>query len=273
MKNLFLAFIVGGMLLNADALNDKIENLMGERSYHMNKLFLERLFKNRKAFYVMGRLDSLKLLNTLKENGLLSFNFDKPSMLKITFKASSNPLAFAKSINNSLSMMGYSYVLPIKMQSSLGENVFSYELKTEYVLDPNILIETMKRHGFDFVDIRRISLKEWEYDFSLQEVKLPNARVLVLSSDPVEFKEASGKYWLSVNQNAYLKISSNNPLWQPKIIFYDENLKIIQIIAKENRQQEIALNLLDGVRFIHITDAKNPIILKNGISVIFDAMP
>lgn len=55
--------------------------------------------------------------------------------------------------------------------------------------------------------------------------------------------------------------------------FYDENLKIIQIIAKENRQQEIALNLLNGVRFIHITDAKNPIILKNGISVVFDAMP
>ncbi len=39
MNKLFLAFIVGGMLLNADALNDKIENLMGERSYHMNKLF------------------------------------------------------------------------------------------------------------------------------------------------------------------------------------------------------------------------------------------
>ncbi|OPG63184.1 hypothetical protein [Helicobacter pylori] len=273
MKNLFLAFIVGGTLLSADVLNDKVENLMGERTYQVNKLFLERLFKNRKAFYVMGRLDSLKLLNTLKENGLLSFNFDKPSMLKITFKASSNPLAFAKSINNSLSMMGYSYVLPIKMQSSSGENVFSYELKTEYVLDPNILIETMKRHGFDFVDIRRVSLKEWEYDFALQKIKLPNARALVLSSDPVEFKEASGKYWLSVNQNAYLKISSNNPLWQPKIIFYDENLKIIQIIAKENRQQEIALNLLNGVRFIHITDAKNPIILKNGISVVFDAMP
>lgn len=90
-------------------------------------------------------------------------------MLKITFKASSNPLAFAKSINNSLSMMGYSYVLPIKCKSSLGENVFSYELKTEYVLDPNILIETMKRHGFDFTDIRRVSLKEWEYDFVLQK--------------------------------------------------------------------------------------------------------
>lgn len=36
MKNLFLAFIVGGMLLNADALNDKVENLMGERAYHTN---------------------------------------------------------------------------------------------------------------------------------------------------------------------------------------------------------------------------------------------
>ncbi|MGL2820180.1 hypothetical protein ACQJ96_05530, partial [Helicobacter pylori] len=60
MNKLFLAFIVGGMLLSADALNDKIENLMGERSYHMNKLFLERLFKNRKDFYEMGRLDSLK---------------------------------------------------------------------------------------------------------------------------------------------------------------------------------------------------------------------
>ena len=120
----FLAFIVGGMLLNADALNDKVENLMGERAYHTNKLFLERLFKNRKAFYVMGRLDSLKLLNTLKENGLLSFNFDKPNMLKITFKASSNPLAFAKSINNSLNMMGYSYVLPIKMQSSFRRECF-----------------------------------------------------------------------------------------------------------------------------------------------------
>ncbi|CAJ99652.1 hypothetical protein [Helicobacter acinonychis] len=273
MKNLFLAFIVGGVFLNADALDDKIENLMGERSYHINKHFLEHLFKNRKDFYQMGRLDSLKLLNTLKENGLLSFNFDKPSILKIIFKASSNPLAFAKSINNSLSMMGYSYVLPIKMQSSSDENIFSYELKTEYVLDPNILIETMKGHGFNFVDIRRISLKEWEYDFTLQEIKLPNARALILNSDPVEFKEASGKYWLSMNQKAYLKISSNNPLWQPKIIFYDENLKIIQIIAKENRQQKIALNLLNGVRFIQITDAKNPIILKNGISVVFDAMP
>ncbi|AFI06084.1 hypothetical protein [Helicobacter cetorum] len=267
----FLVLIIGGFL-RADALDAKIESLMGERAYHVNKHFLERLFKNRSAFYQSGRLNSLKLLNTLKENGLLSFNFDKPSVLKVTFKAQSNPLVFAKSINDSLSMMGYSYVLPIKMQSDLGTNTFSYELKTEYVLDPNILIETMSKHGFNFVDIRRVSLKEWEYDFNLQEIKLPNARALVLSSEPMELKEASGKYWFSVNQNAYLQVSSNNPLWKPKIVFYDSHLKIIQIISEKHQQQEIALNLLDGVRFIQITDARNPNILKNGISVVYDVM-
>lgn len=115
MKNFFLVFIVGGMFLNVDVLNDKVENLMGECVYYMNKFFLECLFKNCKVFYVMGCLDFLKLFNIFKENGFLFFNFDKLSMLKIIFKVLSNFLVFVKSINNFLSMMGYLYVLFIKM--------------------------------------------------------------------------------------------------------------------------------------------------------------
>ncbi|WP_104761041.1 hypothetical protein [Helicobacter cetorum] len=272
-KNILAILIIGGAcFLRADSLDLKTKSLMGDRAYYTNKHFLERLFKNRAFYYdKSGRIDLLKLLNTLKENGLLSLNFDRPSALKVTFKAQSNALLFAKSISSSLSMMGYSYVLPIKMQSYSGMSTFSYEIKAEYALDPNILIDTMKKHGFNFVDIRRISLKEWEYDFSLVEAKMPNARVLSLSNEPVELKEASGKYWLSVSQNARLNISSSNPLWQPKIVFYDNNLKIIQVISEHNRMKEITINLLEGVRFIQVSDTKNPIVLKNGISVVYDS--
>ncbi|WP_104747547.1 hypothetical protein [Helicobacter cetorum] len=268
-KHLFLVLMIGGAFLKADSLDLRAKSLMGERAYQINKHFLERLFKNRNTYYKSGQVDLIKLLNTLKENGLLSLSFDKPSVLKVTFKAQSNPILFAKSINSSLNMMGYSYVLPIKMQSSSGASTFSYEIKTEYVLDPNILIDTMKKHGFNFMDIRRVSLKEWEYDFALENAKLPNAKAIFVGSEPIELKEASGKYWLSVNQNARLSIHSSSPLWQPKVVFYDRNLKIIQVIAEKNKTKEIAINLLDGVRFIQITDARNPIILKNGISVVY----
>ncbi|WP_095294072.1 hypothetical protein [Helicobacter sp. 13S00482-2] len=249
-------------------LDEKVQNLIGIQSYNVNKNFINRIFENRDSFYLDGRLDIKKVVTTLKDNGLLILKFNQPGDLNITFASQTTPIFLARSINSALSSMGYSYFAVSQAQYKKGMSKIVFSFSTEHALDPSIIINELAKRGYIFLDIKRNSISDWEYDVELIDPKLANTKE-IQAPQTLEVTEVSGEYWFSVKGKGNITIISNNNSWRPRIVLYDKNLQIINLITQSATAKEITLTILEGVGFIMVTDAQNPAIIKNGIKVDF----
>ncbi|PAF47025.1 hypothetical protein BKH41_08300 [Helicobacter sp. 12S02232-10] len=262
--SLFLSVFFG------DGFDDKIQNLIGSQSYSVNKNFIDRIFRDKQSFYTDGRIDIKKLVTTLKDNGLLTLKFNEPSELHITFVSQTTPIFLTRSINSALSSMGYSYFAVSKAEYIEGMAKITFSFSTEHALDPAIIIDELAKRGYLFTDIKRNSIFDWEYDIELVEPKLANAREISPSEEVLEVREVSGEYWFSATGSGNITITAKTPYWRPRIVLYDKNLQIINLISQSTTANKITFSLLDGVRFIMVSDTQNPAIIKNGIQVKFE---
>ncbi|CBG39955.1 putative hypothetical periplasmic protein [Helicobacter mustelae 12198] len=262
-------FLLQGLF--ADFLLDKVQNFAGESVFQVNRNFIDRLFENREAFFRDGVLDNKKILETLKNNGLLNLKFDAPKEVSIMFSSHTSPIFLLRSVNSTLASMGYSYFEVKKAEYNEGVARIVFSFMSEYMIDPLIVIDEMNKRGYIFNNISRINMQAWEYDVNLLDSKLPNAHNVEIG-DNFEIKEVSGEYWLQTpDVSGNMNIIANTTEWHPKIIFFDKNLHIIDILKKEESLNNLTFNILKEVRFILVSDNQNPIVLKNGIKVMFSS--
>lgn len=252
-----------------DFLSDKIKNFIGEDTYRVNRNFIEKIFVNRQDFFQEGIVDNKKVLETLKNNGLLSLKFDSPKEVNIIFSSQTSPIFLLRTVNSVLASMGYSYFEVKKADYDDGFASIIFGFTSEYMIDPLIVLEEMNKRGYIFNNVRKINDQAWEYDVTLFDSRLLNARNIDLG-DSLEFKEVSGEYWLQISDvSGNINIVANSAEWKPKIVFFDKDLHIVDILKKQTSINNITFNILKDVRFILISDLRNPTILKSGIRIEF----
>ncbi|WP_104726147.1 hypothetical protein [Helicobacter felis] len=259
-------------LLSGDLLDEKIKNLVGNRFYQTNKNFIARVFQNRRAFYIQDRLQVKKVVDTLKENGLLPLKFGKPGMLYVSFQAKTSPLLLLKTTQAVLASMGYAYfmILEVNYKDSWSKAVFA--LKTEYALDPTLIATLFHKRGFIFADLKRDSLQNWSYYFGVRIPKLANTTTIIPSGNYLDLKEISGEYWLDMTYGGRLNIVANTPVWHPQISFFDASLHMLDFTRSADATSKISINVPDNVRFVKVSDVKNPLVLKGGIKVLLEPL-
>lgn len=243
---------------------------MGDNTYRVNKNFIDKIFLNRQAFFQDGVIDNKKILETLKSNGLLNLKFNSPKEVNIIFSSQTSPIFLLRTVNSVLSSMGYSYfeVKKAEYDGKIASIIFGFT--GEYMIDPLIILEEMNKRGYIFNDIQKINEQAWEYDVTLLDSRLANAKNIELG-DNIDLKEVSGEYWLQVSDiGGNMSITSNSAEWKPKIVFFDKNLHIIDILNKQTNINNIAFNILKDVRFILVSDMRSSTILKSGIRVEFN---
>ncbi|WP_104740078.1 hypothetical protein [Helicobacter bizzozeronii] len=266
-----ILFISTASLLFGGALEDKIQNLIGDRFYLTNRNFIDRVFSNPNSFYdQQGNLQVRKVLQTLKANGLLPLKFKQPGTLRVSFEAQSSPLLLLKTIQSVLSLMGYSYVMVLEMERKQDWSKATFGFSTEYALDPTLLGELFAKKGFEFSDVKRDDLQNWHYAFQVRTPKLANATTIIPTGHFRALKEISGEYWLDMAYSGKLSIIAN-PDWQPQISFFDSSLQMRDFIYEKNPTSKISISIPDGVRFVKISDMQNPIVLKGGIKVLLES--
>ena len=97
LKKIFLFFtIVFTVIVNANSLDDKIENLLGSSEYKIHYKLLNLLFKDQENFYNAKKLKLINILAVLKSNGLLKLKYEKPRELVIEFNISDDPVKSLK---------------------------------------------------------------------------------------------------------------------------------------------------------------------------------
>lgn len=234
-------------------LAQKIESLVGASTYEKQHNFINVIFDPQSAFYKNDKIDSIKVVKTLKENGLLALFFQQPQELKLHFKTSGAPLFFVKIMSDTLRNIGYYRY--VTTSSSLDASAFTWNiaLTAEYATDPLILQNELKKSGAFISDITRESLSEWTYTIDMSHAYL---NVIDLKdSEEVALKHSLYAHWLDCSSiNALTIKSTRRNYWHPYIAFYDASLHLLKVIKKETKYAHLNVKIPLEAKYIKISD-------------------
>jgi len=239
--------------VNIDPLNMKIQTFIDKNIYIQNKAYIDILFSPKSDYYHGEMVNTVKVIQTLKENGLLSLFFKKPTNLKINFKTSGSPIFFVKLMSNTLRNIGYFRYVTKESNLNNREFTWSINLVSEYATDPQVLQNELLKSGCTIVDIEKNSATDWTYIIDMRDGHL-NVDTLV-DGNEVKLKRSVYAHWLDVSNITRLEIqSSRRNNWYPKISYYNSSLNLLKVISKDTKMRKIALNIPRCATYIKISD-------------------
>jgi len=236
-----------------EQLDLKIRSLLDESVYRKNEAYINIIFSPESDFITNSHIDAVKVVETLKENGLLSLYFDKPRELILNFRTSDNPLFFMKIMGDTLRNIGYYRY--VTRESKLDETGFTWSisLKAEYVTDPQILQNELNKSGSVIVDVTMLSQAEWTFSVDMRDGFLNVPRLN--SYENIELKRSLYAYWIDVSEIKELSIqSSRRNSWYPYITYFDSSLRLLKVIKKDTRILHLDLSIPEGAKYIKISD-------------------
>lgn len=268
-------FWVAAFLLSAlawaDAVDDKVRSLVDPKSYVIHQRLIDIIFQDRAAFYLdETRLDSVKVVTTLKDNGLLDiFYRSGPRALSATFRTNQSPHFFLKAIGDSLSDLGYNFTLT----SSMRQDGFFFEwtlnYRSDHAIDPALLAKRLSIYGILIEDISKQE-DNWFYTLSALTPTLPEAQTIVADAEePLLLLNPIGEYWARIDQvGGRLGVRrKTGGLWFPYAVFYDRDLKILKVLTYEQSLRTLFIKVPEGAVYIKITDNYTTENLKHGIQL------
>jgi len=234
-------------------LTSKIKSFLDEETYRENVDFINVIFDPKSAFYENQRVDTVEVIQTLKENGLLKLFFSKPRELKLNFKTSGAPLFFVKIMGDTLRNIGYYRYMTTASNLDASEFIWNITLTSEYATDPLILEKELNESGCKIIDIERNSAYEWTYVVDMDSGYL-NIQELH-SKVKVKLKRSLYAHWLNVSKVKTLNIkSSRRNRWYPYIAYYDASLHLLKVLKRDNIYKDIKLNIPQNAKYIKIAD-------------------
>ena len=257
MVKIFITFLLSLSFLYANKYDDlvfnKIKTLIDANTYRQNSAYIKIIFSPTYDYILEDSVDSVKVISTLKEHGLLNLFFKKPRELNLNFETNGAPLFFVKIMGDTLRNIGYYRY--VTKESNLEDSRFTWKisLNSEYATDPIILQKELLKSGCSIVDIKRNSPDNWTYIIDMQNAHL-NA-IKLSDGEEVRLKRSLYAYWLDVSSVNQVKIKSsyrNN--WYPYIAYYDKNLKLLQVVKRDEKRRLITLNIKEDTHYIKISD-------------------
>ncbi len=234
-------------------LTQKIKTFISESSFEKNKAFIKLIFSPEANYYTQERVNVVKVVETLKENGLLKLFFEKPQELKLSFKTSGSPLFFVKIMGDSLRNIGYYRYVTTESNLNISEFTWMISLKAEYATDPLILQKELKKSGCNIIDVVRNNNNFWEYSIDMTNAYL-NVKT-IQSPNKFKLKRSLYAHWLNISSVQNLTIESSiRDRWYPKISYYDKELHLLKVIKKDEKTRTLSLLIPKDAKYIKISD-------------------
>ncbi len=260
MVNFFFALLLALSLhasqdLNAtsDPLIEKIQSFIDNEVYEQNSAYIDIIFSPKRDYYNGDRVDAVKVIETLKSNGLLNLFFKKPSELTLHFKTSGSPLFFVKIMGDTLRNIGYYRYVTKGSNLDNSEFTWTITLTSEYATDPLILQKELQKSGCNIIDIFRSQPTKWTYIVDMRDGKL-NLQTLT-NGVTVKLKRSLYAKWIDVSEIKKLRITSSpRNSWYPYIAYYDNSLHLLKVIKRDTKRSNIMLNMRDNTHYIKISD-------------------
>lgn len=231
----------------------KIQSFLNEKTYDDNKEFIDVIFEPKSDFFLNERVNTVKVIQTLKENGLLKLFFKTPRELKLNFKTSGAPLFFVKVMADTLRSIGYYRYVTTASNLDASEFTWNINLTSEYATDPLILDKELTKRGCKIIDITMDSLSEWTYVIDITHGFL-NVQELVVNEN-IRLKRSIYAHWLDISKIKELTIkSSRKNSWYPSIAYYDSSLHLLKVTKKNYITRKIELDIPQNTQYIKISD-------------------
>ena len=248
-----MSFEDGQSTEQENALIEKIKTFVSEKDFTKNESFIKLIFSPQANFYRQERVNVVKVVQTLKNNGLLNLFFASPQELRLSFKTNGSPLFFVKIMGDTLRNIGYYRYVTMESHLNSSEFIWTIALQAEYATDPLIMQEELKKSGCAIVDINRKTRTSWEYSIDMSQGRLNVASLK--NSKKVELRRSLYAHWLNVSKIQNLKIKSSfRDRWFPKITYYDKQLHLLKVIEKEKRTRTLFLRIPSNAKYIKIDD-------------------
>jgi len=241
------------LVVTEDPLVVKIKSFLEVSTYENNKEFIDVIFDPPAAFYESDRVDSVKVVQTLKENGLLKLYFKKPQELQLNFKTSGAPLFFVKLMGDTLRNIGYYRYVTRASHMDASEFTWNISLTSEYATDPLILEQELNKSGCKIIDIERNSSHEWTYVVDMTSGYLNIVKLQAKKKS--RLKRSLYAHWINVSKIKSLTItSSRRNSWYPYIAFYDASLHLLKVVKEDEIYRKINLDIPRNTKYLKISD-------------------
>ena len=239
--------------IESDLLSKKIKSFVGESVYENKRNFFDVIFEPQSSFFLNDKINVIKVVQTLKENGLLKLFFKTPKELTLHFKTSGSPIFFVKIMGDSLRNIGYYRYVTTSSNLSSSEFTWSIALTSEYATDPIVLQTQLKKVGCSIVEIYRKSATDWTYVVNMGQAILN--LVQLENNKEVKLKHSLYAHWLNCSKIQKLQIKStrrNN--WYPYIAYYDASLHLLKVIKEDKKSSRILLDIPKEAQYMKIAD-------------------
>lgn len=250
--------------LASNDLHDKITSLITKSVYDKNKSFINIIFSDKESYYVDSRLDVIKVVQTLKDNGLMKLFFKTPRSFEVTFSTNSSPLFFVKLMSDTLHSMGYYRFITKNSRLNSSEFSWSVAIISEYATDPILLEKELSKRNCKVVDVTRISEDRWEYSIDVSYAQL-NIESIDVDKQLV-LKHSQQDHWVDVSMIKKLilfSLKGNN--WYPYISYYDRSLRLLKVYKRDEKSSQITLELPKDCVYLKISDLYSLKNIKDGL--------
>ncbi len=270
MKKLVLLTLLVATLF-ADILDEKIKTLVDTNTYLRHQRLIDVIFREREQFFIKENIDYIKVIETLKSNGLLNIFYPKPKDLSLEFATTISPEIFIKSITDILREMGYSFFVTSYMKKGDLSLKWSIRYVSDHTVDPLLFARKLQAYNMDIHEITK-DQNSWRYEIGSVGVSLADARNIDELLLEYPMLDPDGEYWLElwVIAGEITVKSTSIGYWYPRIVFYDKNLQVLKIYENDHSRRSVTLTLPKEAKFIKISDKYSGEDIKQGISVEFE---
>ncbi len=261
-----LIFLLIANFALADVLGT-VRSLMDSKTYHSKQSIIQALFKDESKFMdENGKIDTIAITNTLKQNGLLKLKFSKARTQSITFDVANNPLLFMKIINDSLEELGYTNYLTQSISKNNGELSWTIDVSTQNLIDPSSLTKRLKERKCGIINVKKIAHMHWAYDIDAKNAKLKTIPILV--GQQKQLQRPNGVYWLKVPTAKKAKIATRGgDHWFAKVTFFDKHLNPIEEKVSQKSTRSFLVNIPNNAYYMRLDDQFALWNIKHGLSV------
>jgi len=246
---------------------DKVRSLIGTDAYERNEAFIKIIFSERETFVEGGRLNIVRVLETLKENGLLSLQYRRVQPLELTFRTNGSAPFFMTLMSDTLREMGYAHYLTDAAVLDNTGYTWRITMTSDTATDPTALQRQLSRRGCSILDIERVSETQWRYFVDMGSAHL-ELEPLQLDRK-VTMKRLVYPRWLDVSGATKLTLWSlqgNN--WYPYIAFYDDELRLLKLYKRDRRSWQLTFRLPRGCAYVKIADLYSRKNMNAGLRVM-----
>lgn len=228
-------------------MGQKIKNILGEEDFNTHINLINYIFSK--------DLNYIETLKELKENKLLKLDLNGQKYVNISFVINNSSLKSLKVIKSTLKSLGYYYYLTQDLNIKANTIIWNIRLKTEAAIDPLVLSEALQERNSVMEDIIKEGEDSWSYYINSENSKLYNTMNFI-DNDQLSLKKPLKPYLIELQEDmtSLAIYSKAGNRWHPKIVFYDNELNVIEIVQKDKFHRYLKIYVPYNTKYIKIDD-------------------